>query len=92
MLPLSENPNISKDLGTRHRAGIGITEQSDALVFIVSEETGIISMVEDGKISRFLDVKTVEKNLLAHFMKKTVDPASLISRSAAAAKEASHEE
>lgn len=70
MLPLTENPNLSKDLGTRHRAGIGITEQSDALVFIVSEETGIISMVEDGKISRFLDVKTVEKTLLAHYMTK----------------------
>lgn len=70
MLPLTENPNLSKDLGTRHRAGIGITEQSDALVFIVSEETGIISMVEDGKISRFLDIKTVEKTLLAHYMSK----------------------
>ncbi len=70
MLPLTENPNLSKDLGTRHRAGIGITEQSDALVFIVSEETGIISMVEDGKISRFLDMKTVEKTLLAHYLGK----------------------
>ena len=70
MLPLTENPNLSKDLGTRHRAGIGITEQSDALVFIVSEETGIISMVEDGKISRFLDIKAVEKALLAHYMVK----------------------
>ncbi len=68
MLPLTENPNLSKDLGTRHRAGIGITEQSDALVFVVSEETGIISMIEDGRISRFLDVKTVEKTLLAHYM------------------------
>ncbi|MDO5441732.1 MAG: diadenylate cyclase CdaA [Bacillota bacterium] len=71
MLPLTENPNLSKDLGTRHRAAIGITEQSDALVFVVSEETGIISMVEDGKISRFLDVKAVEKTLLAHYMQKT---------------------
>lgn len=70
MLPLTENPNLSKDLGTRHRAAIGITEQSDALVFVVSEETGIISMVEDGKISRFLDVKTVEKTLLTHYMQK----------------------
>ena len=70
MLPLTENQNLSKDLGTRHRAGIGITEQSDALVFIVSEETGIISMVEDGKISRFLDDKAVEKALLAHYMEK----------------------
>ncbi len=68
VLPLTENTSLSKDLGTRHRAGIGITEQSDALVFIVSEETGIISMVEDGKISRFLDIKTVQKTLLAHYM------------------------
>jgi diadenylate cyclase len=71
MLPLTENPNLSKDLGTRHRAGIGITEISDALVFIVSEETGIISMCEDGKISRFIDIKTVEKTLLAHYMKQS---------------------
>jgi diadenylate cyclase len=64
VLPLSENKSISKALGTRHRAGIGITENSDALVFIVSEETGIVSMAEDGKLDRFLDVKTVEKSML----------------------------
>ncbi|MDO4177446.1 MAG: diadenylate cyclase CdaA [Bacillota bacterium] len=64
VLPLSSNQNISKDLGTRHRAGLGITENSDALVIIVSEETGIISMAEDGRLERFLDVKTVEKKLL----------------------------
>lgn len=64
VLPLSKNQNISKDLGTRHRAGLGITENSDALVLIVSEETGIISMAEDGKLERFLDKKTVEKKLL----------------------------
>lgn len=64
VLPLTENKSISKALGTRHRAGIGITENSDALVFIVSEETGIVSMAEDGKLDRFLDVKTVEKSML----------------------------
>ncbi|MDO4518557.1 MAG: diadenylate cyclase CdaA [Bacillota bacterium] len=64
VLPLSRNASLSSDLGTRHRAGLGITEQSDALVIIVSEETGIISMAEDGKLERFLDVKTVEKKLL----------------------------
>jgi diadenylate cyclase len=64
VLPLTENKSISKALGTRHRAGIGITESSDALVFIVSEETGIVSMAEDGKMDRFLDVKTVEKSML----------------------------
>lgn len=64
VLPLTENKSISKALGTRHRAGIGITENSDALVFIVSEETGIVSMAEEGKLDRFLDVKTVEKSML----------------------------
>ena len=64
MLPLSKNQAISKDLGTRHRAGIGITENSDAVVLIVSEETGIISIAEDGKLERFLDTRTVEKRLL----------------------------
>ena len=70
VLPLTENPNLSKDLGTRHRAGIGITEVSDALVLIVSEETGIISMAQDGKLSRFLDLKTVEKTLLNLYLAK----------------------
>ena len=68
VLPLTKNNSISKDLGTRHRAGIGITENSDALTLIVSEETGIISIAEDGQLSRFLDVKTVEKILLNMYM------------------------
>jgi len=68
VLPLTRSNTISKDLGTRHRAGIGVTEHSDALVLIVSEETGIISMVSEGQISRFLDIKTVEKTLLNMYM------------------------
>ncbi|MDO4870214.1 MAG: diadenylate cyclase CdaA [Bacillota bacterium] len=64
VLPLSKRQDISKSLGTRHRAGLGITENSDALVIIVSEETGIISLAEDGKLERFLDAKTIEKKLL----------------------------
>ena len=64
VLPLTHDKSISKDLGTRHRAGIGITENSDALVLIVSEETGAISMASEGKLTRFLDIKTVEKTLL----------------------------
>lgn len=70
VLPLSENNNLSKDLGTRHRAGVGITEVSDAVVLIVSEETGIISMAVDGRLSRFLDLKTVDKMLLNHYMSR----------------------
>lgn len=68
VLPLTRNNTISKELGTRHRAGIGITENSDALVIIVSEETGIISMASDGQLSRFLDIKTVEKALLNMYL------------------------
>ena len=67
-LPLTRNNTISKELGTRHRAGIGITENSDALTIIVSEETGIISMASEGQLSRFLDIKTVEKTLLNMYL------------------------
>lgn len=52
ILPLSQSPDISSRLGTRHRAGIGMTENSDAIVLIVSEETGVISIVCDGQIKR----------------------------------------
>ena len=63
VLPLTQNKNLSKDLGTRHRAGIGVSEVSDAIALIVSEETGIISIAVDGRLSRFLDLKSVEKSL-----------------------------
>jgi diadenylate cyclase len=68
VLPLTENKNLNKSLGTRHRAGIGISERSDALVLIVSEETGIISAAEDGRLRRFLDEKDVEKILLGMYL------------------------
>lgn len=68
VLPLTQNKDLSKDLGTRHRAGLGITEHSDAMALIVSEETGIISLAVDGKLSRFLDVKSVEKELLNFYL------------------------
>lgn len=54
-LPLSENPNISKDLGTRHRAGIGLSEVSDAITIIVSEETGQVSVTMGGQLFRDLN-------------------------------------
>ena len=63
VLPLTENKELNKSLGTRHRAGIGITENSDCLTLIVSEETGVISAAENGKLERFLDKKSVEKIL-----------------------------
>lgn len=57
LLPLSENPGLNKELGTRHRAAIGITEQSDALALVVSEETGGVSVALDGQLQRHLDEK-----------------------------------
>jgi diadenylate cyclase len=63
VLPLSTNPDIAKDLGTRHRAGIGITEVSDAVVIIVSEERGEISLAVGGKISRDITPATLRKML-----------------------------
>ena len=59
ILPLSEDPTISRDLGTRHRAAIGITETSDAVALIVSEETGIISMAREGRLTRHLDGRSL---------------------------------
>ena len=60
MLPLSTNPSLSRDLGMRHRAGIGVSEQSDAVVVIVSEETGGISVAVDGLLKRHLTQDTFE--------------------------------
>src|SRR5437868_5940540 len=54
-LPLTLNPRLSKDLGTRHRAAIGITEDTDSVAVVVSEETGLISFVQNGEIRRGLD-------------------------------------
>lgn len=64
VLPLTENHNISSDLGTRHRAAIGMSEASDAVVVVVSEETGAISVALGGMLKRYLAPKTLEKLLL----------------------------
>ncbi|ADY54848.1 Conserved hypothetical protein CHP00159 [Syntrophobotulus glycolicus DSM 8271] len=58
-LPLSQDNRLQKDLGTRHRAGLGISEVSDAVVIIVSEETGIISTAQNGMLKRFHDEKSL---------------------------------
>ena len=63
-LPLSENTNISKALGTRHRAGIGLSEVSDALVCIVSEETGAISIAEGGRLQYHISEEKLRRSLL----------------------------
>lgn len=63
-LPLTNNPALDKELGTRHRAALGISEVSDALVVIVSEETGTISVAREGQLQRYLDEDSL-KELLA---------------------------
>ena len=68
ILPLSHNVNISRDLGTRHRAGIGMSENSDAVVVIVSEETGAISVAIRGMLKRHLTAQTLEKLLTNELM------------------------
>ena len=68
-LPLTQNANIPKELGTRHRAGIGITETSDVIALIVSEETGIITIAQRGKISRYADYDQLRKTLGNYYWK-----------------------
>lgn len=67
LLPLTENRNLSQELGTRHRAAIGMSEQSDAMVLVVSEETGAISIARNGELMRYLtveDVKAILRNAI----------------------------
>jgi uncharacterized protein (TIGR00159 family) len=66
-LPLTLNPRLSKELGTRHRAAIGITEDTDAVAVVVSEETGIISFVERGEIMRYLNSAALRERLREAF-------------------------
>ncbi|HEX4999681.1 MAG TPA: diadenylate cyclase CdaA [Terriglobia bacterium] len=62
-LPLTVKPRLSQELGTRHRAAIGVTEETDAIAIVVSEETGAISLARDGEIERFLDASTLKIRL-----------------------------
>jgi uncharacterized protein (TIGR00159 family) len=68
-LPLTRNPNIEKTLGTRHRAGLGITEETDALAVVVSEERGTMSLCQEGRIEMGLDPDQLREALLAQFSK-----------------------
>ncbi len=62
-LPLTGNPHVSKSLGTRHRAAIGLTEETDAVVVVISEEEGAISLVREGRITRDVDAGTLRATL-----------------------------
>lgn len=75
-LPLSESPFISKELGTRHRAAIGLSEVSDAITIIVSEETGAISIAADGDLNRGLSIEEFEEYLKRKWFGETVNQES----------------
>lgn len=62
-LPLSINPHLPRDLGTRHRAAVGVTEETDAIAIVVSEETGAISLVMGGEIAQHLDAASLRQRL-----------------------------
>ncbi len=72
-LPLSDNMELSKDLGTRHRAGVGISEVTDSLTIIVSEETGRVSVANDGKLTRNVEPDTLRSKLTMLQNKTTED-------------------
>ena len=80
VLPLTNRTSIGKNLGTRHRAGVGLSEVSDAFIIIVSEETGAISVARNGTLRRFLDLKTLEKMLLDVYLPSGDANESFISR------------
>jgi len=69
-LPLTVKPRLSKELGTRHRAAIGVTEETDAVAIIVSEETGAISVAHDGEMERYIDPETLRVRLRDAFERK----------------------
>lgn len=73
VLPLTKSTNLSKELGMRHRAGIGLSEQSDAVVVIVSEETGAISVAIDGMLKRHLTAATFERLLRSELIVEEAD-------------------
>jgi diadenylate cyclase len=77
ILQLSDDHSISRELGTRHRAAIGMTESTDAVTLIVSEETGIISMAREGRLTRYLDTKSLTILLTELFAPDSLSPSWL---------------
>lgn len=79
ILPLSQDTGISRDLGTRHRAALGVSEITDSVTLIVSEETGIISMARGGRITRYLDATSLRQVLEEIYGDESAENGSLLS-------------
>lgn len=73
ILPLTDNAEVDRSLGTRHRAAIGVTEVSDAIAVVISEETGKISLAENGKITRNISPDTLRKDLYRNLLSASSD-------------------
>ena len=91
VLPLSQSKRLSADLGTRHRAGVGLSEASDAVVVIVSEETGTISMAVDGMLKRHLAPQMLERMLRNELVSEQTDARKMPIRLHKTPKEGKHE-
>lgn len=79
LLPLSDDRTLTKELGTRHRAAIGISEQTDAVVIVVSEETGIISLARGGRLHRYMDAEKLKDQLAPLFVSRSSSLSDLFS-------------
>jgi diadenylate cyclase len=71
-LPLTVNPKLAKELGSRHRAAIGLTEENDSVAIVVSEETGSITLVADGQIERGVSAETLRVRLRSLVLQRRV--------------------
>ena len=74
-MPLSQNASLSKELGTRHRAAVGVSENSDAVVVVVSEETGHISIALNGSLTRNVTIDNLKRALHKTLMPEEKEPA-----------------
>jgi len=80
ILPLAENMSVARELGTRHRAAIGISTVSDSITIVVSEETGVISYARDGKLVRYVDNRALKDLLETIFVRGGASPLALLKR------------
>jgi len=72
IFPLTQSNELNKSLGTRHRAGVGLTEETDAVVIIVSEESGSVSLARGGRLTRGVEKARLRRHLMNYLVKKKI--------------------